>query len=51
MSARFVENRFKTVKLWLKQDYKGLFVKILNKQKQKEKDYFVNLLKLDWTAG
>ena len=40
VSARIVENGFKTVKLWLKQGAKGLFVKVLKQQglKHKEKD-------------
>ena len=40
MSARIVENRFKTVKLWPKHDHKGLFVKVLKQQEliHKEKD-------------
>ena len=32
MSARIDENRVKTKKLWLKQDSKDLFVRVLNFQ-------------------
>ena len=31
MSARIDENGAKTEKLWLKQDYRGLFVRILER--------------------
>ena len=42
MSARIVENGFKTVKLWLKQGAKGLFVKVLKQQGLKHKDKGLN---------
>ena len=32
MSARIDENGAKTKKLWLKQDFRGLFVRVLDKQ-------------------
>ena len=53
MSARFVENGFKTVKLWLKQGAMGLFVKVLKQQgpKCKEKECFGKILKLARTTG
>ena len=53
MSARIVENGFKTLKLWLKQGDKGLFVKVLKQQGPtcKEKDCFGKILKLARTTG
>ena len=32
MSAKIDENRAKTKKLWLKQDSRGLFIKVLKEQ-------------------